>query len=88
MDAPRPHLIGRDRELARLHELWQAACEGHGQTVFVTGEAGMGKSTLVEAFIAQVEAGPAGSRKKKGPGLQIAQGDCSEQFGREEAFLP
>ncbi|MCC7355849.1 MAG: AAA family ATPase [Anaerolineae bacterium] len=81
---PPQHLVGRSEELARLHEFWQSAREGRGQTVFVTGEAGMGKSTLVEAFIAQVAA----SRQKGGPVIQIARGNCSQQFGREEAFLP
>lgn len=71
-----------------MHELWRAACEGQGQTVLVTGEAGMGKSTLVAAFIAQVEAGPAAPRNENSRRSQIARGDCSEQFGREEAFLP
>ena len=74
--------------MVRLHELGQAAGEGEGRTVFVTVEAGMGKSTMCEALLAQVQAGPANSHNKKNPRLQIARGDCPEQFGREEAFLP
>lgn len=89
MNLSRPQLIGRDHELARLGELWHIASEGQGRTVFVTGEAGMGKSTLAEALLAQIQAGhAANSHHKKNPRLQIARGDCSEQFGREEAFLP
>ncbi|MBI3942474.1 MAG: tetratricopeptide repeat protein [Chloroflexi bacterium] len=88
MYPPPPDLIGRNNELARLHKLWQAAYACQGQTVFVTSEAGMGKSTLVQAFIAQVEAASPGPHKKNDLGSQIARGDCSEQFGREEAFLP
>ncbi|MDX1434788.1 MAG: AAA family ATPase, partial [Gammaproteobacteria bacterium] len=41
-------MIGRERELARLLELWQRARQGAGCAVLVRGEAGIGKSRLVE----------------------------------------
>lgn len=44
------HLIGREAELRRLHLCWDAATEGMGQVALLTGDAGIGKSTLVEAF--------------------------------------
>ncbi len=41
-----PRLIGRDRELAALHQGWQA-----GQVVALIGEAGLGKTRLLQAFV-------------------------------------
>jgi len=43
-------LIGRESELRLLLDRWQAATEAEGQTVFVSGEAGIGKSHLIEAL--------------------------------------
>ncbi|MFQ5897882.1 MAG: AAA family ATPase [Candidatus Methylomirabilia bacterium] len=45
-------LIGREPELARLRESLEEAWRGSGQTVAVLGEAGIGKSRLVEALAA------------------------------------
>ena len=55
--APRPpvHVVAREAEITRLHELLEVAAGGIRQTVFVTGEAGIGKTTLVEAFLAEVD---------------------------------
>lgn len=47
-EAPRTALIGRTAELARLVELWREACGGAGRAVLMSGEAGIGKSRLVE----------------------------------------
>ena len=47
-------LIGRREELALLTSRWTLATEGEGQAVLMTGEAGMGKSRLAEAFIDHV----------------------------------
>jgi tetratricopeptide (TPR) repeat protein/CHAT domain-containing protein len=42
--------VGRERENQRLDEGWQAARQGHGQVIGISGEAGIGKSHLVQAF--------------------------------------
>jgi ABC-type oligopeptide transport system substrate-binding subunit/class 3 adenylate cyclase len=42
-----PH-IGRDEEVERLCAVLHALCEGQGRIVFVFGEAGIGKSRLIE----------------------------------------
>ena len=52
-DAP---LIGREVELARLREALEKASRGDGQVVAITGEAGIGKSSLLMALAAEAEA--------------------------------
>ena len=44
-------IYGRDRERARLRELLDDAIAGHGSLVLVSGEAGIGKTTLVDDLI-------------------------------------
>ena len=43
-------LVEREEFLAQLHRLFQKASKGDGHTVFIAGEAGIGKSSLVKAF--------------------------------------
>jgi class 3 adenylate cyclase/predicted ATPase len=44
-------LVGRDEEVGLLRRAWQQTKEeGHGQVVFVSGEAGIGKSALVDTL--------------------------------------
>ncbi|NOX62272.1 MAG: AAA family ATPase, partial [Chloroflexi bacterium] len=42
-----PPLVGRRREMERLHSRWQQAMEGRGGVLFVDGEAGIGKTRLL-----------------------------------------
>ncbi|MEJ2122709.1 MAG: adenylate/guanylate cyclase domain-containing protein [Alphaproteobacteria bacterium] len=42
--------IGRDNEVDRLFERWQRARDGSGQAVIISGEAGIGKSRILEAL--------------------------------------
>ena len=72
-------LVGREAELARLHAHLVRALSGQRQLVFVTGEPGIGKTALVEMFLAQV-----GEANK----LRIGCGQCVEQYGAGEAYLP
>jgi class 3 adenylate cyclase len=46
--APQAPLIGREGEMARLLERWAEVKSGVGQVVVVTGEAGLGKSRLIQ----------------------------------------
>jgi DNA-binding winged helix-turn-helix (wHTH) protein len=71
--------VGREAELARLGELYSLAEQGRRQLVFVTGEPGIGKTTLVEAFTGEI-----GGRRA---GL-VARGQCLEQRGGSEPYLP
>ncbi|MFQ5844413.1 MAG: serine/threonine-protein kinase PknK, partial [Planctomycetota bacterium] len=45
-------LYGRDEELARLRELYDRAKAGEGQVALIEGEAGIGKTRLVDEFAA------------------------------------
>ena len=44
---PQMPLVGRDSELRRLGEIWASACRGHGRTLLLKGEGGIGKSRLL-----------------------------------------
>jgi predicted ATPase/DNA-binding winged helix-turn-helix (wHTH) protein len=74
-----PLLVGREAQLAQLHGWLEATRHGARRIVFVTGEPGIGKTTLVEAFLAQVS---------NADGWRIVQGQCVEQYGAGEAYLP
>ena len=46
-----PVLVGREQELAELERYLQLATKGKGATVFVSGEAGSGKTRLIAEFL-------------------------------------
>ena len=48
-------LVGRDTELVQLDEWLEKALSGERQLVFITGEPGIGKTTVVEAFLKSLE---------------------------------
>src|SRR6185503_7070378 len=47
-------LFGRDAELAKLRAFFDAAKSGDGRVVLVEGEAGIGKSRLVDDFVGRL----------------------------------
>jgi tetratricopeptide (TPR) repeat protein len=50
-------LYGRDAELAKLRAAFDAAKAGDGRVVLIEGEAGIGKSRLVDEFVGMLERG-------------------------------
>jgi class 3 adenylate cyclase len=44
-------LVGREHELAMIEDRWKRALGGEGQAVLLVGEAGIGKSRIVQAFV-------------------------------------
>ena len=77
--APPSNLVGRDAELSELSFCLRAAAGGQRQTLFVTGEPGIGKTSLVDAFHA---------RTARTGGVRIARGQCVEGFGGKESYYP
>ncbi|HUS10574.1 MAG TPA: protein kinase [Pyrinomonadaceae bacterium] len=72
--------VGREPELNRLEGFLQQAVDGTGRVVFITGEPGIGKTSLSDEFLRRARA--------KYPALLISRGRCVEQYGTGEAYLP
>jgi predicted ATPase len=51
-------LVGREQEIGLLRERWAQVKDGFGQVVLLSGEAGIGKSRLVQVLEEQVAAEP------------------------------
>src|SRR5262245_31388461 len=71
--------VGREGELAQLHQSFSRSLQGTRQVVFITGAAGMGKTALVDTFVAQVRAVAT---------LWVGHGQCLAQYGPGEPYLP
>src|SRR6516225_1290725 len=76
---PAPIMVGREAELARMQGWFSEVLEGERRVVFVAGEAGIGKTTFVTAFLDFI------ADKND---VQIARGQCIEHFGAGEAYMP
>jgi DNA-binding winged helix-turn-helix (wHTH) protein len=63
--SPPSTLVGRETELTHLQAWLDKALTGQRQIIFVTGEAGIGKTTVVEAFLSGIGQGGAGKAKGK-----------------------
>src|SRR5262249_6295791 len=70
-------LGGRDAELALLSARLESGAAGRRRLGFVTGEPGVGKAGLGEGVLAQ-----------RGDGWRIGRGQCVEQYGAGEPYLP
>ena len=68
--------IGRTHALLRLRANWDLACAGQRKVVWVAGEPGIGKTTLIEHFIAGLGE------------VLCVRGQCVEQYGSGEPYLP
>jgi DNA-binding winged helix-turn-helix (wHTH) protein/tetratricopeptide (TPR) repeat protein len=77
--SPPPILVGREAELARMREWYTQASAGQRRVIFVTGEAGIGKSTFVGAFLDSVALGNH---------ARIGRGQCVQQYGSGEPYMP
>ena len=73
-----PRLVGRQSALADLDRCLAAVLGGRRQMVFVVGEPGIGKTSLVDAF----------AHSSGSAGVSVARGQSVEGFGGKEAYYP
>jgi DNA-binding winged helix-turn-helix (wHTH) protein/tetratricopeptide (TPR) repeat protein len=72
-------IVGREGDVEVLAQGFQRAAQGARQCVLLSGEAGIGKTTVVELLLERLGAES---------GVQIARGQCTEHYGEGEPYLP
>jgi len=72
--------VARKHELMRLNEFLERALTGQGGVVFVTGEAGSGKTTIIQEFTRRAQ--------DEHPDLCAASGNCNAYTGIGDPYLP
>lgn len=78
---PQMIFVGRQTQLAELERHWQKAYQRQeGKVVFMVGEAGIGKTTLVRAFSQAV--------LQKYPRMQYAYAQCDQIAGDISPYAP
>ena len=74
-----PHFVGRDAALTQLRSGGPQHSRAGGRWAIIAGEPGIGKTALVDAFLAQVAARGA---------CRVGHGQCVEPYGPGEPYLP
>ena len=72
-------VLGRETELAKMRDWLERTLARERQLVFITGEAGIGKTTLVQALLENAD---------RISGMRIVRGQCLEHYGAREAYMP
>lgn len=80
METSESVFVSREDELVRLDRFLDNALGSVGQPVFVTGEAGTGKTALLGEFVKRAQAAH--------PGLVVASGTCETLTGAGDPYLP
>jgi len=75
-----PLFVGRNDELKQLRNHQWKAMAGQGRVVFITGEAGIGKTELVKHFRTTV--------LNENPRVQYAEAKCKEIVGERTPYAP
>lgn len=75
-----PAFVGREAELARLHRRLEEAVAGQGQVLFITGEAGTGKTALAREFCRQA--------CESHPEVAVGVGKGNAHTGVGDPYLP
>jgi DNA-binding winged helix-turn-helix (wHTH) protein/tetratricopeptide (TPR) repeat protein len=76
---PSELFVGREGELAQVHQWFTTALQGKRQVGIIAGEPGIGKTAVVNTFVAQVSALE---------DLRVGHGQCVESYGAGEPYLP
>ena len=71
-----PSFVGRSEAISRLRGAWDSACAGRRTVVWIAGEPGIGKTTLIEHFVGELG------------GIACARGHCVDHYGTGEPYLP
>ncbi|MEO8604193.1 MAG: AAA family ATPase [bacterium] len=71
-------IVGRDAALGDLVAAASRAASGRRQLLFITGDPGIGKSTLVDHFLASAAA----------RGCLVGRGQCIDAYGMGEPYMP
>ncbi|MFN2143864.1 MAG: AAA family ATPase [Anaerolineales bacterium] len=72
--------VSRESELARLQDHLEGALHRQGKVIFLTGEAGSGKTALVAEFAHRV--------LEEHPEVGIVTGNCNAHTGLGDPYLP
>ncbi len=80
VEIEQPVFVARERELAQLEAFLNLGLAGRGRVAFVTGEAGSGKTALMEAFAARAQDADSD--------LVVTRGDCSANTGVGDPYQP
>lgn len=78
--ADHPLLVAREQELAHLEHFLSQMLTGQGSVIFVTGEAGQGKTSLVDGFVRH--------SLRQHPAVVVANGNCNAFTGIGDPYLP
>ncbi|MFB0533595.1 MAG: BTAD domain-containing putative transcriptional regulator, partial [Anaerolineae bacterium] len=96
VEVERPVFVARERELAQLDRFLDLALAGQGRVAFVTGEAGSGKTALVQEFTRRAQEAhadpsidsPRLRSGQAGQALIVASGNCNAHTGIGDPYLP
>jgi predicted ATPase len=72
-------IVGRQAEVEALEKCFMRAATGERQLVFLSGEGGIGKSTVIDLWLAHLDIGSA---------VWLGRGQCAEHYGAGEPYLP
>lgn len=76
---PSAGVVEREVALSRMQSCFEKVLGGERQIIFVAGEAGIGKTALVDTFTNGIASHHT---------IRICRGQCLERYGTNEAYLP
>jgi predicted ATPase len=77
---PKSIFVAREPELEVLNHYLDSTLEGQGQPVFVIGDAGKGKTMLIQEFARRAQ--------ERIPNLLVSSGNCNAHTGFGDPYLP